>query len=377
MGAQTRKLIVRTRWCRSRIAETVASSHVSAPSYGAAKDVGVVPIVESKTELRKVERQILSADTVICADHAALEQAPKIVDMRSVDVAAYILARTVPNELMREHWGQILIGIGFIGRNQINFVADHSAHESVQRRLVGVFDHLADNVSLPANRADNGNLIDCAFGVRTLLASMLVFEFAADIGFVHFDDAHQLSELRIVHRSAQAMAHIEGCAIRTRADHPMDLECANSLLASEHQVENVKPHAQRVFRVLENCLDRQREPIRVTLAAFWIGAFPVPRLRNRIDVILFAATRADCTVRPAPLSEIRAAGILIGKHPLKLADGHLRRELWVVLFVFRLHKNTIAQSYLSVKYRILAYAKLSLSARCHGRTAAGRFAARS
>src|SRR5208283_5315338 len=158
-----------------------------------------------------------------------------------------------------------------------------------------------------------------------------------------------------IHRGAQSMAHVEGRTVRTGTDHPLDLQRADSLLAREHQIENVKPHAQRVFRILENRLDREREAIGISLAALWIRALPMPRLGNRVDVVLFAASRTDRAIRPAPRSEIDAASILIGKQALKLADCHLRRELRVMLIVLALlHEHRIAQSYLSVKCRILA-----------------------
>jgi hypothetical protein len=37
--------------------------------------------------------------------------------------------------------------------------------------------------------------------------------FAADVGFVNFNDSHQLFELGIFHRSSQPMAHVPSCLV--------------------------------------------------------------------------------------------------------------------------------------------------------------------
>jgi hypothetical protein len=59
------------RWRRSQIAETVASSHVSASCYRAPKDVFVVAIVESESELIEIERQIFLTHVVVGPDDSA------------------------------------------------------------------------------------------------------------------------------------------------------------------------------------------------------------------------------------------------------------------------------------------------------------------
>ena len=73
----------RARWRRSQIAETVASSHVSAPCYGTPEDVRIVPIVESETELREIQRQIFLANVVVGADDPALQERPERIDILS------------------------------------------------------------------------------------------------------------------------------------------------------------------------------------------------------------------------------------------------------------------------------------------------------
>ena len=300
------------------------------------------------------------ADLVVGAHHAAFEQRPEIIDMCGVDVTAHVLTRTVSDKLMRECRSQVPIAIGFIGRDQINFIADHFAHEAIQRRLVSVLDHLADDVSLAGDRADHGNLIDGALGVRALLAPMLVFEFAAHVSFVHFDNAHKLPELRIGQSGAKPMANEPRRPIGACSDHPMDLKCANSLLAGQHQVENLEPDQQLVIRVLENRVDRNREPIRGARSLPAFRALPVEGPRLAGVNVLVSATRASNALRPTLIAEIRFAGILIGEHSVESRKGQLFNELrsMFVLIVLK-HEPNIAHSTMIVKRCIIAFAKLA------------------
>src|SRR5260370_3622174 len=105
------------RWRRSQIAETVASSHVSAPCYRLPKDVCFVAIVESETELGKVQRQIFLAHVVIGAEHATFEQRPERFHCVRVNDAANVLAFAMVHSLMRKLLPafEILITGVFIG----------------------------------------------------------------------------------------------------------------------------------------------------------------------------------------------------------------------------------------------------------------------
>src|ERR1700726_2475107 len=64
-------------WPLSALAETVTSDHASAACYRGPENIGVVAVVVAKFKLGNVQRQILGANFVERADHAALEDAPK------------------------------------------------------------------------------------------------------------------------------------------------------------------------------------------------------------------------------------------------------------------------------------------------------------
>jgi|SRR5271154_2089286 hypothetical protein len=60
-----------SRWRETPSSEASASQRSSAPCYGLAEDVLVVPMVVGPFEFRHVERQIFRADVVERADDAA------------------------------------------------------------------------------------------------------------------------------------------------------------------------------------------------------------------------------------------------------------------------------------------------------------------
>ena len=202
------------------------------------------------------------------------------------------------------------------------------------------------------------------------LPRCLFFIFSADECFVHFHNAHQLPELRVRQRRAQTVTHIESGAVRACSDNTMYLQRADSLFGGQDHVENFEPNQERVFRVLVDGASDEREAISISASAIRVGTFPMPRLREAVDVIRLLAARAGNAVRPAMLREISAARILIGKENVELSQRHLASELRMMLGIFVAlfaHVLTIAQSYLSVKCQILTFANDPYDSRAYER----------
>lgn len=333
-----KNVIVQARWRRSQIAETFASVRVSAPCYSFAEYVGFFPIVESELELRQVERQVLLAYVVIRADDSTFQQRPERINALSVNLSAHILASRMRNGLMRHHPSDVAITAMLIRGDQFHFVADNFADESSQCFGICAFDHLADHVSLASYCADYWCLTSGSTS-GLLLIPMAIAVLSADVGFVHFYDPHQLTELWIAQTGAQAMAHIPSRAVRTGTDHPMDLKRTDSLLTGQHQVQNFEPDQQRLLAFFENRSRLEREAVRRTIVLAALFALPVrqPNLA-RIDVIVLA-TRAPDAVRPAARVKIFAAGFLIWKHLLELSDGHLPNDLRLACLNCLVHRH--------------------------------------
>jgi hypothetical protein len=117
---------------------------------------------------------------------------------------------------------------------------------------------------------------------------MPVLCFTANNGFVDFDNADQFAELFICEASANPVAHAPSGFVGASPDHAMDLQGADTFLAGEHQVDDPKPLAERIFGVLKDGPDQHRKTVgraflgarvalpienaRAMLAHFWIAA---------------------------------------------------------------------------------------------------------
>ena len=83
-----------THWaCGS--AEAVASEASSASCHHVPEYIRVSTVVVPERELRKVQRQVFFAHLVIRAHDAALQERPKRIDVRRMNVAAHVLALAV------------------------------------------------------------------------------------------------------------------------------------------------------------------------------------------------------------------------------------------------------------------------------------------
>ncbi len=110
----------RSRWRQTPGSEASASQRASAPCYGSTEDVGGGAVVVAPLEFRDVERQILAADVVECADDAALQQRPETVNCAGVHLAAHVFALAVVNRFVDTALAHAIIDVRFIGRDQIN-----------------------------------------------------------------------------------------------------------------------------------------------------------------------------------------------------------------------------------------------------------------
>ena len=133
------------------------------------------------------------------------------------------------------------------------------------------------------------------------------------------------------------MTHIEGCTVGARTDHPMDLQGANTLLAGQHQVENLKPDQKGIVRVLENRAADDAETI--VLARL---TEPVKGPRVQLVGSRVAATRAAHATGPAPIHQVALTGALIWEKSVKLGKRHLADEFRFVLVPCCVHEKEIS-----------------------------------
>ena len=191
---------------------------------------------------------------------------------------------------------------------------------------IDFFDHLANDATLPADCADDFDLALPTTVARIALALMLVGFFTADEGFVYFNDAHKLAEIRIFHSGSKPHAHIPSGLIGAASDKPVNLVSTNALFAGEHQMENPEPRAQRLLCLLKDCFRFKREAIRRAIILAALFALPVPRTRGALVNTFVVATRAAWTGGPTPQQQIIPTRLFIREQCVELGKGHLANE---------------------------------------------------
>lgn len=108
---------------------------------------------------------------------------------------------------------------------------------------------------------------------------MPVLGFAANESIVNFSDTARLF-LRLYHRSTDFVAHARRRLIRTEANLPLNLECADSFLAGGHEVNDFEPLTKQLVGILENRSGDNGEPIAVRGVLL---ALPMPLARLQVQ----------------------------------------------------------------------------------------------
>ena len=230
-----------------------------------------------------------------------------------------ILVLAVVNGSVRQAVRQSVITTPIIRSEQTNFVRNNFADELACGSTSYALQYSRNDIAFALRSANDWCfLIVIAF----LFIPMPIFIFAADIGFIHFNNPTKLL-LRLHHRGADFVAHAMRRLVRAKTHLTLNLKRADALLARGHQVHNLEPLPQWFVSVLKNRARYMREAIALIFGARI--ALPLERHRaNREHFGVFAA-RATDAVRPASRNQIPPTGIFIAsrKHGLKLGFRHL------------------------------------------------------
>src|SRR6202453_967111 len=306
--------------------ENVAASpwpSASACCYSSTKDVLILPVVVAPSELSHVKRQILGRHVMEAAHDAALQQGPEAINGLGVDQSAHVFALAVTYGLVNVVGRQPEVAAVLVRGDETHLVGNRLADEVPHRVHVGLAQHASHDVALTLNGTNDDLLADAA-GSDDLLIPMPVPVLAADVGLINLDNAHQLAEVGINHRSADTHAHVMCGLVAAEPHHPMNLQGANALLAGQDQVDHLEPLTERLVGVLKHGASDNREAVTASLSA--LRALPRERaISYRRDLGIDAAW-ARHTIGPAPITEIRLAGVVIGERRLELGDGHLPSE---------------------------------------------------
>jgi hypothetical protein len=156
------------------------------------------------------------------------------------------------------------------------------------------------------NESEDGVLVPAA---RTDFETL----FAADIGFVDFDDAASAAhggKRTVAHSLSNSVAE-KPSGFHAARKHSLDLIGRDTFLASAHKMDNLKPEMQRQMRRLEDSSLSHGE---------WLAAFPAivktfagsfaGRLGNALGIAI-AAVRASRPVRPKQRLDVRKGGVFV------------------------------------------------------------------
>lgn len=236
--------------------------NLSASSDRFSENVGIIPIIVPELELSNIERQVFLADLVVGADNATLEDAPKAFNRIGVDRTDDIVAFLVADRTVLVVSLKAAIAGMFVCGEKANLCRDDFADEAFKGFRADVLDHAGDHVAFALNRANDNELVgSLPANAAAFLIPMAVFVLPADIGFVNFDNAHELAELLIYQSGADTVAHAPCGPVRAGADDTVNLHGRHALLAGQHHMNDAEPSAERIVGVLKNGADDMREAV--------------------------------------------------------------------------------------------------------------------
>lgn len=292
--------------------------------YRRTENVRILAVVVSELELIDVERKIFLGHFMERTNDAPLNDTPESFNGVRVNRAAYILIAAVMDNAEWIFTPKVVIALVFVCGKQTNLVGHHFAHERSECDCVGIVDYPRNYVALALDCADHDSFTCSASSTHAATptwAFVFVPGLAAHKGFVHFDVADQLLELLITERSADLMAHEPRGLVGTESHVPHDLQCANPLLAGEHQVHDAEPLSQRLVRVFEDRIDQHGK----TVAGIWSAVIALPvKVFGAVRLGLKAAARtAYNAIGPAVVHQVLLAGVLVRKLLLEIRHTHL------------------------------------------------------
>lgn len=294
------------------------AAHALASLDSRSENVGVEAVVVSELKLRDVQRQIFLADFVEAADDAALEDAPEAFNRVGVDRADNILPAAMVDGAVRV-FRKPVINLVFVGRQQANLVGNDLADKTLCSLLIDVAEDAGDHVAFALHGTDYRGFV----GHRpAALAQVFVAVIAADPSFIDLDNAAQFV-FGIDQGSADFVAHGMGGFVGAETHCALHLQGANALFAGQHHMDDFEPITQGLVCVLEDGPRYMGEPITGPLDALTLVALPLEGHGADRKDLHIATARAIDAFGPAPGNQIAGTMLLVGKHRLKLAVGHL------------------------------------------------------
>src|SRR5207249_2051268 len=212
------------------------------------------------------------------------------INVSGVNLSTDVLARAVVDGIAGPL--DVPIGVGLVRGYQRDALRDGLVDEAGDFFLRHGVDDLGDDLALARDGSDDRHLAAHATATLALAvsaadsATVPVMGLAADIRLIDFHGAHEGLELVVVHRGADAVAHVPSGAVAAGTDRAVDLKGAHSLLRLAHEVDDLEPRRQGVVGVLKDGADERREavPLGVLDRRGLADPLPDPALAQLVDL---------------------------------------------------------------------------------------------
>src|ERR1700730_4628459 len=111
------------------------------------EDVCVLPIIVTELELGNIQRHVLAAHFVECANHAALENRPKAFDGLGMDCANDVLPSNMVNDAMWIFAVKTFVAGPLVRANQADLMQNRFADKSGESVRAHVIDNVSDHIA--------------------------------------------------------------------------------------------------------------------------------------------------------------------------------------------------------------------------------------
>jgi len=136
-------------------------------------------------KLGNIQRKILRADVVECANGAALEDTPEGFNRVRVHCADNVLMFVVIDRAVRVRSWQASVSGPRIGCQRDDFVGNRFGNKRDDGIASGALQHAGNDIALALHGTDDGYLAVVAF----LFVPVTVLVVSADVGFINLDNA--------------------------------------------------------------------------------------------------------------------------------------------------------------------------------------------
>src|SRR5437899_2490387 len=280
------------------------------------EQVGIISAIEPEGHLVQVGCKMLCADAVPRSDNPALQEREGVLDCIGMNFALNINLGFVLDSLMlslRYSCFGDCVGVNrmLIGNQNVHVLTDIFANVLRNRTLLNIGCVEETKIAITLPDADD-DLLCVVSESRFALAAV---QFAADIGFIHFDSTVEHGLICFFHCCTDAMAKIPSSLI-AHANGTLDLVSGDSLACFAEQQRDHEPFCERQMGVMEDGASRDGELV------ITFGAIEQLLTGDQPNNFLRAATRAFGSVRPAQSFEQFPAFVIGREHLSNFRESH-------------------------------------------------------